>query len=96
MLTLLSGKTHKVLTGVSLKNQSLNINSTFFDISEVKFYPLTSSEINNYISHYNPLDKAGSYGIQDGSAMFIDRINGSYDNIMGFPVSKFYQVLKLI
>lgn len=96
MLTLLSGKKHKVLTGVSLQNQKLNINSTFFDVSEVKFYSLTDSEIDNYISRYNPLDKAGSYGIQDGSAIFIDKINGSYDNIMGFPISKFYQVLKSI
>tara|TARA_Y100001970_G_scaffold84982_1_gene107164 strand:+ start:841 stop:1401 length:561 start_codon:yes stop_codon:yes gene_type:complete len=96
MLNLLSGKTHKVLTGVSLQNQKLNINSTFVDISEVKFYPLSNSEIDNYISRYNPLDKAGSYGIQDGSAIFINKINGSYDNIMGFPISKFYQVLKSI
>tara|TARA_B100000945_G_scaffold49949_1_gene35565 strand:+ start:891 stop:1451 length:561 start_codon:yes stop_codon:yes gene_type:complete len=96
MLTLLSGKTHKVLTGVSLQNQSLNINSVFFDVSEVKFYPLTNSEINNYIARHNPLDKAGSYGIQDGSAIFIDKINGSYDNIVGFPISKFYQILKTI
>ncbi|MBA93936.1 MAG: hypothetical protein CMG47_02635 [Candidatus Marinimicrobia bacterium] len=48
------------------------------------------------MSRHDPLDKAGSYGIQDGSAIFIDKINGSYDNIMGFPISKFYQVLKSI
>ena len=96
MLKLLSGNTHKVLTGVSLQNQISNINSTFFDVSEVKFYPINDLEIDNYISNYNPLDKAGSYGIQDGSSIFIDKIQGSYDNIMGFPISKFYQSLKLI
>ena len=96
MLKLLSGNTHKVLTGVSLQNQISNINSTFFDVSEVKFYPINDLEIDNYISNYNPLDKAGSYGIQDGSSIFINKIHGSYENIMGFPISKFYQSLKLI
>ena len=96
MLNLLSGNTHKVLTGVSLQNQTLKIDFTFFDISEVKFYPINDLEIDNYISNYNPLDKAGSYGIQDGSAIFIEKIHGSYDNIMGFPISKFHQSLKLI
>ena len=96
MLNLLSGNTHKVLTGVSLQNQELNINLNFYDISEVTFYDISDSEIDNYISSYNPLDKAGSYGIQDGSALFIEKIYGSYENIMGFPISKFYQSLKLI
>jgi septum formation protein len=96
MLNLLSGNKHKVLTGVSLQNQILNINFTFFDVSEVKFYPINNLEIDNYISNCNPLDKAGSYGIQDESAIFIEKIHGSYDNIMGFPISKFYQSLKLI
>ncbi len=96
MLKLLSGNTHKVLTGISLQNKTFNINSTFFDVSEVKFYPIDDLEIDNYISNYNPLDKAGSYGIQDGSSIFINKIHGSYENIMGFPISKFYQSLKLI
>ena len=47
-----------------------------------------------YINNYNPLDKSGSYGIQDGSALFVKEIKGSYDNIVGFPISKFHQILK--
>tara|TARA_Y100001970_G_scaffold82526_1_gene104468 strand:+ start:3324 stop:3884 length:561 start_codon:yes stop_codon:yes gene_type:complete len=96
MLNLLSGNTHKVLTGVSLQNQKLNINLSFFDVSEVTFYDISDLEINHYISNYNPLDKAGSYGIQDGSAIFVEKIYGSYENIMGFPIGRFYQSLKLI
>ena len=96
MLKLLSNNTHQVLTGVSLQNKLLNIDFTFFDITKVTFYPLDKLEIDNYIREYKPLDKAGSYGIQDGSALFVKSISGSYDNIMGFPISKFYQSLKLI
>ena len=96
MLRLLSNREHQVITGVSLQNSILNIDHTFFDISKVTFYKLSNSEIDKYILDYNPLDKAGSYGIQDGSCLFIKAIKGSYDNIVGFPISKFYQVLKEI
>ncbi len=94
MLKKLSGNTHQVLTGVSIQNQSLNINYSLYDTSSVTFYNLSDDEISNYIKKYNPLDKAGSYGIQDGSAIFIKKIVGSYDNIVGFPISKVYQFLK--
>lgn len=94
MLKKLSGNTHQVLTGVSIQNQSLNINYNLYDTSSVTFYSLSDNEISNYIKKYKPLDKAGSYGIQDGSAIFIKKIVGSYDNIVGFPISKVYQFLK--
>ncbi len=94
MLNLLSNKTHEVITGVSLKNESLDINENFYDVSFVSFYQLTDEQINYYVSHYKPFDKAGSYAIQDYAGLFIKNINGSYDNIVGFPVSKFYQIIK--
>ena len=96
MLKMLSGKVHQVITGVSLQNQELSINRTFFQISKVTFYELNDIEIDSYIKSYRPFDKAGSYGIQDGSALFIRKIEGSYDNIMGFPLSKFHQLVKKI
>ena len=96
MLKLLSDREHQVITGVSLQNRTLNIDYTFFDISKVTFYKLSNFEINKYILDCSPLDKAGSYGIQDGSCLFVKEIKGSYDNIVGFPISKFYQVLKKI
>ena len=94
MLDLLNGNIHEVITGVSLKNKSLNINESFYDVSFVSFYKLTNNEIINYINNYKPFDKAGSYGIQGYAGLFIKDIKGSYDNIVGFPISKFYQVIK--
>jgi len=96
MLNLLSNNTHQVITGVSLKNKSLDINENFYDVSFVSFYKLSDNEINYYINNYKPFDKAGSYGIQDYAGLFVKNIKGSYDNIVGFPVSKFYQILKKI
>ena len=96
MLKMLSNNTHQVITGVSLQNRSLGINHNFYDKTEVTFYKLDDNEIKRYIKNYNPMDKSGSYGIQDGSALFVHKIVGSYDNIVGFPISKFYQYLKQI
>ena len=96
MLQNLSGNTHEVITGVSLQNTALNIQNTFYDKTNVTFYRLTKNEIKDYIEFYKPMDKSGSYGIQDGSALFVKGIVGSYDNIVGFPISKFYQILKKI
>tara|TARA_B100000029_G_scaffold370869_1_gene364754 strand:- start:104 stop:667 length:564 start_codon:yes stop_codon:yes gene_type:complete len=94
MLHLLSNRTHDVITGVSLKNKFLNIDENFYDLTLVTFYKLSDREINYYIDFYKPFDKAGSYGIQDYGSLFIKEIKGSYDNVVGFPVSKFYQILK--
>jgi len=94
MLNSLNGRTHEVITGVSLKNKSLDIDESFYDVSFVSFYKLNDNEISNYINNYKPFDKAGSYGIQDYAGLFIKEIKGSYDNIVGFPISKFYQIIK--
>jgi septum formation protein len=92
MLQMLSGKVHQVITGVCLlyKHQY----NKFFDVSEVFFRKLSDAEINHYVQTYNPMDKAGSYGIQEWIGLVgIERINGSYTNVVGLPTEKVYQQL---
>ncbi len=93
MLNKLSGNTHQVYTSVCIKNQCKEINHTFTEITTVTFRKLKEKEIHYYINNFTPYDKAGSYGIQDWSAIFVKEIRGCYDNVVGFPVSKFYQEL---
>ena len=96
MLRMLSNNTHIVLTGVSIINIDKKIDFNFYESTEVSFYKISEKEIENYINEFKPYDKAGSYGIQDGSNLFVKKIVGSYENIVGFPISKFYQSLKKI
>ena len=90
MLLKLSGKTHEVITGVSLIHIDSKIDITFNERTNVSINTLTINDILQYIKIYKPLDKAGSYGIQDGFSVHVDKINGCYYNVMGLPVSKFY------
>lgn len=94
MLRRLSGKTHVVKTAVSLQCQSLNICSTFVESTAVTFHPLTDGDINHYLEIAPPLDKAGAYGIQDWSGVFVDKVEGCYHNVVGFPLASFYQRLR--
>ena len=94
MLETLSGKTHHVYTGVCLKWAERNIHHLFAEITTVTFRELSEADINHYIKSCPPYDKAGSYGIQDWSAVFVQEIKGCYDNVVGFPISRFYQELK--
>ena len=94
MLETLSGKTHHVYTGVCLKWADKNIHHLFAEITMVTFRELSDADINHYIESCPPYDKAGSYGIQDWSAVFVQEIKGCYDNVVGFPISRFYQELK--
>jgi septum formation protein len=94
MLETLSGKTHHVYTGVCLKWADKNIHHLFAEITMVTFRELSEADINHYIESCPPYDKAGSYGIQDWSAVFVQEIKGCYDNVVGFPISRFYQELK--
>ena len=94
MLETLSGKTHHVYTGVCLKWADKNIHHLFAEITMVTFRELSEADINHYIENCSPYDKAGSYGIQDWSAVFVQEIKGCYDNVVGFPISRFYQELK--
>ncbi|MDB5024032.1 MAG: maf [Mucilaginibacter sp.] len=92
MLQMLSGKVHKVVTGVCLLHKHQY--NLFHDVSEVFFRKLTTQEINFYVEKYRPLDKAGAYGIQEWIGLTgIERINGSYTNVVGLPTEKLYQQL---
>ena len=96
MLKSLSGKTHQVLTGVSLIHLDLGIDFTFNDSTDVSFCYITDEEIDKYIDKYKPYDKAGSYGIQDGFSVYVEKINGCFYNVMGFPISRFHKFYKAI
>ncbi|MFS0654681.1 Maf family protein [Bacillus sp. 179-C3.3 HS] len=92
MLQLLSGKTHQVLTGVTI--QSENRKETFYESTEVTFWTLTQQEIDRYIKTGEPLDKAGSYGIQGKGALFVQKIAGDYFSVVGLPIAKTAKVLQ--
>jgi len=89
----LSNNEHFVFTSVNIINKKLNINESFTDKTMVKFYKLKDEEILFYIDKYKPFDKAGSYGIQNWSSIFVEKINGCYYNVVGFPLPKFYKLL---
>ena len=91
-LNMLSANTHQVYTGVSLMIKGKNTNLSFFEKTDVTFNSLNSNDIEHYTTHCNPYDKAGSYGIQDWSIIFVEKINGCFNNVVGFPVSKFYKL----
>ena len=92
MLQSLSGKTHQVCTGVYIKSTGKEV--AFSDFTSVTFKPLSLDEIEYYIKHFNPFDKAGSYGIQEWIGFIgIEKIEGCYYNVMGLPLSKLYQEL---
>ena len=93
MLKALSGNSHKVITGVTIMNERLGILKTFSEITEVFVQKIPTKKIDYYITNFNTLDKAGSYGIQEWFSVWIKRINGCYYNVMGLPVSKLYKYL---
>lgn len=93
MLKSLSGKTHQVITGVCIS--TISHRKTFHVISEVRFARLASDEIEYYLTHYKPYDKAGSYGVQEWIGYVgVEHIDGSYFNVMGLPVQRLYSELK--
>ena len=92
----LSGKTHTVITGVSLLHLEKGIDINFYQSTEVTIQKLKKDEIEYYVNNYNVLDKAGSYGIQGYFAIHIKEIKGCYFNIMGLPLSLFYSHYKSI
>lgn len=92
MLTALQGRSHEVYTGVTLYHQRETV--TFFECTQVEFYPMTEAEISDYIDSKEPMDKAGAYGIQGLGARFVKGIRGDYNNVVGLPVGRLYQELK--
>ena len=95
MLHTLSGKTHEVISTIAVTtNKKTHLIN---DSTSVTFKPLSNTEINYYIDQFKPFDKAGSYGIQEWIGYIgIVRIDGSYFNVMGFPVQKFYELMMKI
>lgn len=92
MLRSLSGKNHKVITSISIKSK--NYQKIINDITTVTFKELSENEINYYIKNYKPFDKAGAYGIQEWIGFIaIDKLEGSYFNVVGLPVHKLYKEL---
>jgi septum formation protein len=97
MLFLLSGDIHSVYTGVTLvfiDKSGRTGEYAFFEKTDVEVYPLSEGEISGYIKSGEPMDKAGSYGIQGLFARYIKKIDGDYNNVVGLPVARLYQELK--
>ncbi len=93
MLKDLSGNTHQVYTGVCLR--SVEARSSFFTVTDVTFSILERKEIEYYVDHFRPFDKAGAYGIQEWIGhIAVEKIVGSYFNVMGLPVQRVYSELK--
>ena len=94
MLSLLSGRAHQVMTGCTvLRGQK---DETFTEVTDIHFRPLSPGEIRRYVATGEPMDKAGAYGIQGGAALFCQRMEGDYYNVMGLLVCALGQVLKQI
>jgi len=94
MLKMLSGKSHSVLTGITVMDTYNSKSETVFEETKVYFKELTDEEIKGYIKTKEPLDKAGSYGIQGIGSIFIEKIEGDYFNVVGLPVSRLCELLK--
>ena len=93
MLRLLSGKTHQVITGVTLRTEEWTY--SFSSVTDVTFTVLTQSEIRYYVERYAPMDKAGSYGVQEWIGYVgVTSLSGSYFNVMGLPIQRLYSELK--
>lgn len=97
MLSLLSGKTHSVYTGVAVVFLDASGKAgeyTFYEKTDVTMRQMDAEEIQRYIATGEPMDKAGAYGIQGKCAIYIDKIDGDYNNVVGLPVAAIYRELK--
>jgi len=92
-LTQLSGKYHEVITGICVLRLSDNKKIVDYEVTKVKMREFSESEIKRYIKTTEPMDKAGSYGIQGYGSLLVEKINGDYFNVVGLPVSKLGQIL---
>ena len=95
MLTMLQGRGHEVYTGVTILYEENGERKmlTFYEKTTVHFYPMTEAQIREYVATGDPMDKAGSYGIQGFCARYIRGIEGDYNNVVGLPVGRVYQEL---
>jgi len=94
MLRLLSGREHRVVTGVCLRMRDAR--RVFSQETRVRFYPLCDDEIEAYIQTGEPMDKAGAYGIQGRGALLVESIAGDYFNVMGLPIARLIRELRII
>ena len=92
MLRLLSGRDHQVMTGLTVLQGNKTVTCT--EVADIHFRELSDKEIYDYIATGEPMDKAGAYGIQGGAALFAQRLEGDYYNVMGLPVCRLYLILK--
>jgi septum formation protein len=88
MLEKLQGRTHQVVTGVSLIHLRAHRESVFAVSTDVRFRALTAKQIRHYLSQMNPLDKAGAYAIQEHGDLIIEEISGSFSNVVGLPLER--------
>jgi septum formation protein len=91
MLWRLQGRTHQVVTGVSLIHLRRHREMIFAVSTEVLFHPLTRAQIRNYLSKINPLDKAGAYAIQERGELIVAEIFGSFSNVVGLPIERLHE-----
>ena len=91
MLRLLSGRDHQVMTGCTVLRGDQA--ETFTEVTHLHFRRLSEAEIKRYVQSGEPMDKAGAYGIQGGAALFCERLEGDYYNVMGLPVCRLYETL---
>jgi nucleoside triphosphate pyrophosphatase len=94
MLERLSGKTHRVLTGLAILRLPDGLARFEVECTQVRFAPLTGEEIMQYVATGEPLDKAGAYGIQGVGGRFVEGIEGCYFNVVGLPLARVYRLLK--
>ncbi len=92
MLQLLSGRDHQVMTGMTVARGDRS--RTVTEVTDIHFRPLSDGEIEAYVATGEPMDKAGSYGIQGGAALFAEKMVGDYYNVMGLPVCRLWQLLR--
>ena len=94
MLKLLSGRDHQVMTGMTVLRDDRVLSHT--EVTDIHFRDLSDAEIRSYVASGEPMDKAGSYGIQAGAALFCEKMSGDYYNVVGLPVCKLGMLLKEI
>jgi len=94
MLSKLSGKVHRVYSGISVVEPESGVILQDYAVTDVQFRELDDEEIDDYVCSGDPLDKAGSYGIQGRGALLVDRIDGCFYNVMGLPLAKLWQILQ--
>ena len=95
MLTQLQGQTHQVITGVCLIHLRGHRQKVFAESTDVTFRPLNAEQIRDYLARISPLDKAGAYAIQENADLIVEKISGSFSNVVGLPVERVREELAL-